>query len=398
MPESTVLDIALLTHSVNPRGGVVHTLALGEALFDAGHRVTVFAPAVPGQVMFREARCKVELVRAESVAHGDTAQMVEGRIAAYVAHFEAVLASRRFDIFHAQDSISGNALAELRALGRIDSFVRTVHHLDHFDDARLAHWQHRAFAEASQVLVVSETWQRTMVGEYGINAALVRNGVDMQRYNAVPGVRDAQFVERLGLHPGGPVFLAIGGVEERKNTQRIFEAFVQLRASLPDAQLVISGGASLLDHDAYQRDFAARVEASGIASGPGQALVLTGTVPDDKMPPLIRSADVVLMPSLREGFGLVVLEGLATGKPVVVSRIAPFTEYLHGAPVHWADPLDAASIAMAMHDASRAPTFAPPSVCYAYSWSASAARHEALYRLHAKPSVASFHRAADALC
>ena len=397
MPDSKALVIALLTHSVNPRGGVVHTLALGEALHDAGHRVTVFAPAVAGQRMFREARCQVELVRAEPVAHGDTARMVRERIAAYVAHFEGMLATRRFDVFHAQDSISGNALAELRERGLIDGFVRTVHHLDHFDDERLSHWQQRAFAEASQVLVVSKTWQRTMADAHGIVAALVGNGVDLQRYNAAPRARDAQVVERFGLSLGAPMFLAIGGVEERKNTQRIFEAFMQARTSLPDAQLVIAGGASLLDHDAYQRDFAAMVAASGIAQGPGQPLLLTGTVPDDDMPALIRAADVVLMPSLREGFGLVVLEGLATGKPVVVSRIAPFTEYLQDAPVHWADPLDAPSIAQAMCEASQAPTFVPPPVCHAFSWVASAARHAALYRLHAMSPGALFHRTADAI-
>ena len=47
------LRIALLTHSVNPRGGVVHTLELARALHDSGHDVTVFAPARENEVMFR---------------------------------------------------------------------------------------------------------------------------------------------------------------------------------------------------------------------------------------------------------------------------------------------------------------------------------------------------------
>jgi hypothetical protein len=48
------------------------------------------------------------------------------------------------------------------------------------------------------------------------------------------------------------------------------------------------------------------------------------------------------MASTREGFGLVVLEALASGTPVVASRIAPFTEYLDDDSASWADPLDIA--------------------------------------------------------
>ena len=88
---------------------------------------------------------------------------------------------------------------------------------------------------------------------------------------------------------------------------------------------------------------------------------------------------------------MVVLEALASGTPAVVSRIAPFTEYLsvdeqvdHCC---WADPLAAASIAQAMQracDPAHAYALAQrtPAVCERFSWSASAARHELLYRAH----------------
>jgi hypothetical protein len=55
------LRIALLTHSVNPRGGVVHALELARALHEAGRDVTVFAPAAPGDEMFRDVPCRVVL-------------------------------------------------------------------------------------------------------------------------------------------------------------------------------------------------------------------------------------------------------------------------------------------------------------------------------------------------
>ncbi len=51
---------------------------------------------------------------------------------------------------------------------------------------------------------------------------------------------------------GAPILLAVGGVEERKNTVRLLQAFAALHAQYPSVRLVIAGGASILDHDAYQ--------------------------------------------------------------------------------------------------------------------------------------------------
>jgi glycosyltransferase-like protein len=368
------LNIALLTHSVNPRGGVVHTLELGEALQQAGHRVTVMAPARAGQRWFRPTRC--ETVRVPVPPHGaGMVAMVAARIAAYRAFLTAWPQRERVDIWHAQDSISGNALAELKRCGLIAGFVRTVHHLDVFDEPQLMAWQQRAFAEAGQVFCVSRLWCETMRRAHGIAAQQVPNGVDLQRFSPQPQAADAEVARRFGLRPGAPLWLALGGIEQRKNTRQLIAAFIALRQRQPQAQLLIAGGASLLDHEAYAR--ACGADAAGLPSG---ALVLAGPVAQADLPSLYRLADALVMPSLNEGFGLVVLEALASGTPVVVSRIAPFTEYL-GDEVEWVDPLDARSIAAGMARAAQRPRQAEPAaVCHRFSWAASAERHLALYQ------------------
>ena len=378
------MKIGLLTHSVNPRGGVVHTLELARALHDAGHDVTVFVPATPGQRLFRSVPHGLVLVPT-ALAAGDVHTMVATRISAFEQHLAARRDLAAFDIWHAHDGIGGNALANLVDAGRIHGFVRTVHHLDHFDDARVMHWQRRSYQRAELVLCVSPLWCRTMREAHGIDAALVNNGVDLRRYQPLPLPGDAAVAQRLGLRPGAPLWLVVGGVEARKNTLRALQAFVLHRQLQPTAQLVIAGGASLLDHDAYQHHFQqalaqSGLQPSGVQDGGAQpAVVLTGTVPDAEMPALFRLADGLLMPSLREGFGLVVLEALASGTPVVVSRQAPFTEYLDDSDAHWADPQDPASIASAMHNALQHPVQTVPAVCQRYSWPASAARHATLY-------------------
>jgi len=386
MTDDRPLSVGLLTHSVNPRGGVVHTLSLGEALRARGHRVTVFAPAQAGQSLFRATRCELALVPVRA-ARG-VVDMVAARRDALAARVAAAHRARPFDVLHAQDAIGGNALADLRERGAIDGFVRTVHHLDDFDDAKLAAWQARAFTAATRVLCVGGLWCAHLREVHGIAATLVGNGVDLDRFSREPDPHDAFVGARLGLRPGAPLLLAVGGVEARKNTLAVLEAFCALRAARPGAQLVIAGGASLLDHDAYGRRFAARLAACGAA----RDVVLTGPVPDADLPALLRLADVVLMPSLREGFGLVVLEALASGTPVVVSRRAPFTEYLSADEFAdhacWADPDDPSSIARAVERACDplhrlALAHATPAVCRRHSWAASALAHEAIYRAHA---------------
>ncbi|MGA9913342.1 MAG: MSMEG_0565 family glycosyltransferase [Paraburkholderia sp.] len=377
------LRIALLTHSVNPRGGVVHTLELATALTALGHDVTVFAPAVPGETLFRLPPCRV-VYAPITLSQASTVAMVEARIHA----FKQTLMEHdawSFDVLHAQDSISGNALAELRAQGLIRGFMRTVHHLDHFNDPRLAAWQRRAYEDAEQVLCVSDTWTREMRSAYGIAALTVPNGVDVARFTPDEDVRDSQLRQRMGIDCG-PIVLSVGGIEARKNTLALLEAFASVRRALPGAQLVIAGGASLLDHDTYARGLLKRTAELGLSIGPHESVVVTGPLEDAAMPGLFRSADVLSMVSLREGFGLVVLEALASGTPVVASAIAPFTEYLDDTTCCWANPADVESIAAALLlvltgsgcgiDFDRA----VPALLARFSWAASARRHVDAYR------------------
>jgi glycosyltransferase-like protein len=379
---STAMRIALFTHSVNPRGGVVHTLELGRALHEAGQDVTIFAPSVGGAPMFRASPCRVVL--APAAAHGnDTVTMVQTRIEALKAALLEEGASG-FDVLHAQDGIGGNALAELREAGAIRGFVRTVHHLDAFDHPRLSAWQRRAYVDAGTVLCVSDTWTRKMRDEFGVTASTVNNGVDVARFRDVEGGLDV--CNAFGL-TGKPVVLAVGGIEERKNTLQLLEAFALLRRTHTEAQLVIAGGASLLDHDAYTRRFVARAAELDLRIGRHGAIVVTGPLEDAAIAALMQRADVVSMMSLREGFGLVVLEALAAGAPVVVSRIEPFTGYLDERVCCWAQPDDASTIADALRRALHQRggidfEHAVPELLERFSWRESARRHIALYADH----------------
>jgi len=423
------LRIALLMHSLNPRGGVVHTLALADALCGRGHQVTLIAPAAKGQRLFRETRAALSLATLPSpngklvppACHDDAAEqgqplsplaaMVASRIDAVARHLRDLPDLDRFDVLHSQDSITANALARLRADGRIAGFTRTVHHLDTFDDPVLTAWQARGVRDASRLLCVSPLWQGVLKTQWQRDAGLVPNGVDTTRFTPASGdpmqaAQDAAQWHALGLDPShtGPLWLSVGGIEARKNPERLLRAFAAVQCGIrlggspardlhethddhlpvqPDARLVIAGGASLLDHDAYAARFHATL--ASLPQATRARVHLTGPLPDKALPALYRRATALVMPSLREGFGLVVLEALACGTPAIVSRIRPFTDHLAEHEALWADPLSVADLARALRLSLRADARAPvleaaPGVCARFAWSRSAELHERHYR------------------
>ncbi|QJP15594.1 MSMEG_0565 family glycosyltransferase [Starkeya sp. ORNL1] len=375
----SALRIAILAHSTNPRGGVVHALELADALVKLGHEPVVHAPDAKRTGFFRESLCETVSVPASPVG-SDITEMVEIRAADYVRHFENP-AHRRFDVFHAQDGISGNALATLKQRQSIAGFARTVHHIDAFRDPKLQALQTRAIVAADRHFTVSRMWQAELKQRHGIASVVVGNGVDTGSFTPNRDGREAALRERHGIGVG-PVILAVGGIEARKNTIRLLEAFTQLHVMHPHAQLVIAGGATLLDHHDYKQAFAAARSSLAL---PAHAVIETGPVLQQDMPALYRLADVLAFPSVKEGFGLVVLEAMASGVPVIVSRIAPFTEHLRDEEVVWCDPMNAGSIVNALATAltpelagrlrSRGPVAARR-----HDWGATAAAHIETYQ------------------
>ena len=395
-PHRCALRIGLLMHSLNPRGGVVHTLELADALEALGHDVTVIAAGRPGQSLFRSTRARLSVAPLGDLPQG-LVPMVGARMQAVARHLKQ-LDLCHFDILHSQDSITANALADLQDDGLIPGFLRTVHHLDAFDEPQLTAWQARGVREARELLCVSALWQHTLAQDWGLAAHRVCNGVNLQRHqadiSAAQRQADAQVLQSLGLADGEPFWLSVGGVEARKNTTRLLEAFAMLMPAVPSARLVIVGGASLLEHAQAQTEFEAVRRAHGMAPGQPHAdrLVLTGPVPDGVLPALYRCATALAMPSVKEGFGLVAIEAMACGTPAIVSRIAPFTEHLLPHEAFWVDPWDVHDIANALRltlypKQREARARIARQVATRFDWHACAQQHLTLYEASlAKPA------------
>ncbi|MGF1569882.1 MAG: MSMEG_0565 family glycosyltransferase [Nodosilinea sp.] len=393
------LSIALLTYATKLRGSVVHTLELATALTALGQRVCVYALDKDGQGFERSIPAEVALVPAQSPPGGlspdqATDALIRQRIQEFVRYFQT--SSAAHDIYHAQDCIGANALVQLRQLGRVPQVVRTVHHVEDYASPYLQQCQEGSIRDPDLCLCVSDRWQQTLRRDYHIAAPRVVNGVDLKRFSPLPSGQESALKARYGL-TGWPLYLTVGGIEPRKNSIRLLEAFAQVLATYPQAQLVMAGGATLFDYQTYRDEFwalAKRLEASsGLAVG--SSLVLPGSIPDAELPTLYRAADVFCFPSTREGWGLVVLEAIASGLPVVTANRPPFTEFLRPDQASLVDPNSAEDIARAMvavvePGLAQALNQRSAAVLEDYTWERSARLHVEQYQaLLAKTASAS---------
>jgi glycosyltransferase-like protein len=389
-------SIGLFTYSTVPRGSVVHTANLADALHDAGCDVTVYALDKERRGFFRPLRAPLRLVPA-SPTPATTAELVRTR-AHELADYLARLAPAH-DVFHAEDCLTASGLLQLRsglAASQAHAFrmVRTVHHVEAFDDGFLADCQRRSILAASLCLTVSKATGRDVLRQFGVRTMAVSNGVHPERFGRVDPRRLAAWTQKT-YAGSGPVILAVGGVEERKNTLGTLRAFARVREQYPTARLWILGGATVLDHGAYRAAFEQELAAHPIALR--AAVTEIGVVDDEDVPAIYRLASVLAFPSLHEGFGLAALEGLAARLPVVASRRAPMTEFLDDSCAVLVDPESDADIAhgivQALRRSSRARSDAGELRARAHSWSRVAALHVEHYRGLSVPRIAEVHHA-----
>jgi glycosyltransferase-like protein len=351
------MRIALLTYSTKPRGGVVHTLALAEALARAGHDVTVWTLGRGGDTTFYRPVDPAVTVAAVAFPPIDD-EPVGPRILRSIALLGRAFAQANveYDVVHAQDCISANAVPRC---------IRTVHHLDNFTTAELAACHERAIVRPYAHICVSAAVAREVRDRWDRVPAVIPNGVDWQRFS------DGD--SRPWRARFGDYVLAVGGIEPRKGSIDLLEAYAALRR--PAVQLVFAGGETLFDYRPYREAFEARARELDVEP------VVLGTVDDGDMPGLLAGAAVLPFFSTKEGFGLAAMEALAAGVPVV-ARDLPVLREVFREEVEYAK--DHASMTAALGQALDGKLAfrrgSGADLARSYSWDTAAAAHVAFYR------------------
>ncbi len=180
----------------------------------------------------------------------------------------------------------------------------------------LARLERRNARRAETVVVTSEYSRAAAVEAYGLQphrvAVVPEEGIDVGAWDRLrAGVRD---VERP------PTVLAVARAYPRKNLATLVAAAPLVRRAVPEARFVVVGGGPELPALRKQ-----------VAALPGRPVTLTGELPDpDDVRRAFLHADLFCLPSLQEGFGLVFLEAMAAGLPIVAARAAATPELVSG--------------------------------------------------------------------
>lgn len=317
--------IALLTYSTKPRGGVAHTLSLAESLSELGVHVHVYALAT-GKEFFRQVKVTHTLIPCPDVQYSGMDEKIKSYIEIYTDYLKSV--TEEYDLFHAEDCISANALYNLRNMGLIKEYVRTIHHVDDFTSPSLIECQLKSIVEPDYVIAVSEFWNKELRNSYSLSPAIINNGVSSSVFENFSQSKEES--KKDFNVEGAKVLLSIGGIEPRKNTLTTLRAYAEakLESEKKGNKLVwlIGGGETLFDYREYRDQFFSEVNDLGLELD--NDIYVLGNVPESKMLSLYNAADVFAFPSIKEGWGLVVLEAMAAGVPIIASKIEPMTEYL----------------------------------------------------------------------
>lgn len=374
--------VALISYSTKPRGGVIHTLSLADAMVARGMPIEVIALGDPGTGFFRDVTATHTLIAAP-----DRLPTLEQRVFASVDALERGLGdlAGRFDILHTQDCISARAAARVRDAGAQVTVVRTVHHVDDFTTAALIDCQRQAILEPDQLVVVSQDWHNRLCEEYRVESEVIYNGVDVGRFGPITGATQRRLRDETGVTDQF-VFLAVGGIAPRKGTTHLFRAMAELCSDGgPRPALVIIGGHSFQDYSEYQDKALALLGELGLELG--RDVIQAGTVTDERLHHWYRSADALVFPSLKEGWGLAVLEAQSAELPVVASDITVLREYLTDGVdallTAAGNPIDLArGMRAVMSDAALRQRLIAggQQVVPRFTWERAAAAHEVLYR------------------
>ncbi|WP_032386346.1 MSMEG_0565 family glycosyltransferase [Rhodococcoides fascians] len=349
------MKIALLTYSSKPRGGVVHTLALAEALARAGQDVSVWSLGRGGDSEFFRKVDPAVTVRMVPFSHRENESVGE-RILRSIGVLRQAFTPDEYDIVHAQDCISANAV------GRC---IRTIHHLDEFTTPELAACHERAITGPYARICVSTAVADDVRRGWGFDPVVIPNGVDAGRFSAAAESGRSHWSGKFGRY-----VLAVGGIEPRKGSLDLLDAFAGL--SDRHVQLVFAGGETLFDYRDYRAEFDRRAVELGIEP------VILGTVDDDELPHLVAQAAVLPFFSTKEGFGLAAMEALAASTPVV-ARDLPVLREVFGDSVTYASSVETmtSELDRALHE----PQDPSPGLALAHSltWDEAARRHLEFY-------------------
>lgn len=228
------------------------------------------------------------------------------------------LRAAQVDIVHAYN-FYGNVFAVPAArLAGVPVVVASIRDMGVYLDAAQRRVQRWACRFADRILVNAGAIKRWLVqdGYDGDRIDVIPNGIDLRRFSEPSP--DASTRRSLGLADDAPLVLVVSRLVPRKGIEHFLEAASRVGSRVPDARFVIVGEPAAPAGDASP-GYLAELERHADRVGVRGKVIFTGLRRD--VASLMAEATVSVLPSLSEGLSNVLLESMATGAPVVATRV-----------------------------------------------------------------------------
>ncbi len=315
------MKVAMMTYRTMPRGGVVHSTKLAECLSKLGVNVGLFSlfdrnehPKNKAVEFYRplQVPCKIYEYKSRTK---NVITNVNQMINEYVKNLP-----KDFDLYHTHDCIGGNALYRLKKKDLLCApTIRTIHHIDSFRSKKLRDFQNKSVKYCDHKMVVSKYWQNYLKKKLNIDTYLSYNGVETALFN--PRV-DGYAVREKHELGDRPVVLFVGGLEPRKGLEYLLLAMEQVKRKIPDVMLIVLGKGAFSSNRGEKTFFNVLIKRLGLED----SVSFVFDVDDEDLPKYYTACDVFALPSRMEGWGLSIMEAMATGKPVVATKVGGIPE------------------------------------------------------------------------
>jgi glycogen(starch) synthase len=318
------MRICHITWEYPPRivGGIArHVEDLARASVKLGHEVYVVTLDFPGVPNYEELD-GVEVYRAPSeIGHPHFltwALLFNHSIEKRVADVGV-----DFDVLHVHDWLTAPAGIAAKHFLR-KPLVVTLHSTEYgrstlhsVDSFTIDGWEWWSTYEANKLIVTTYSMRHEVCGHFNVpweKVWIIPNAVDASKFQV--NVDRNSVRARFGVAPSEKLILYVGRLVPQKGVEFLIGAVPRIAAKYGGAKCVIVGDGWLRGHLEY------------LANQTGQRwrFNFTGFISDADLVALMRSADVLVVPSVYEPFGIVALEGMAAGVPVVASQVGGLAE------------------------------------------------------------------------
>jgi D-inositol-3-phosphate glycosyltransferase len=230
----------------------------------------------------------------------------------------------RYDVLHSHYWLSGVAAMQLAQRWDVPhvTMLHTLAHLKQLanpketEPAIRLEMELRLIQQADRIIASTNDERMQIIRHYGVTPGQVQvipGGVDLKLFKPQD---QQQAREKLGFKRNQPVLLFVGRLDPFKGPDLLLRAAAMMEEK---AQIVIVGGTSSEDKDVKQlQELTAQLKIS-------KRVHFTEALPQNELPLIYSAADVTVVPSYHESFGLAAVESLACGTPVVATRAGGLT-------------------------------------------------------------------------